>query len=172
MHYQSATIIAIHQPTGTQFGTTARIDGRYNLVNLRVGGPYKVTVSFIGYASQVEEGFDLALSQDLKINFKLVEQAVQLTGVTVTAEKGAVLSQGRTGAAQNVSIKQIEALPTVSRSFQSFAKLSPLFLVKTSQAAGRSNRYNNVQIDGTQYNDLFGLGSGTPGGQTCKPYFT
>ena len=89
----SATIIAIHQPTGTQFGTTARIDGRYNLVNLRVGGPYKVTVSFIGYASQVEEGFDLALSQDLKINFKLVEQAVQLTGVTVTAEKGAVLSQ-------------------------------------------------------------------------------
>ena len=35
------------------------------------------------------------------------------------------------------------------------------------QAAGRNNRYNNIQIDGTQYNDLFGLGStGTPGGQT------
>jgi len=162
-----ANVIAIHQPTGTQFGTTTRIDGKYNLVGLRVGGPYKVTVSFVGYTTQVEEGFFLALSQNLKIDFKLPEQAVQLTGVTVTAEKGAVLSQARTGAAQNVSLKQIEEIPTLNRTFASFAKLSPLFSgMGSTQAAGRSSRFNNIQIDGTAYNDLFGLASsGTPGGQ-------
>ncbi len=162
-----ANVVAVHVPSGTQYGTTSRIDGRYNVIGMRVGGPYKVTVSFVGYTTQVEEGFSLQLSQNLKIDFKLPEQAVQLTGVTVTAEKSAVLSQSRTGAAQNIGIKQIEEIPTVSRSFQSFAKLSPLFSGTDVSAAGRSNRYNNVQIDGTQYNDLFGLGSsGTPGGQT------
>ena len=161
-----ANVIAVHQPTGTQFGTTTRTDGKYNLVGLRVGGPYKVTVSFVGYTPQVEEGFYLALSQNLKMDFKLPEQAVQLTGVTVTAEKGAVLSQARTGAAQNVSLKQIEEIPTLNRTFASFAKLSPMFSGTSYQAAGRSNRFNNIQIDGTAYNDLFGLASsGTPGGQ-------
>jgi hypothetical protein len=63
-----ANIIAVHQPSGTQYGTTSREDGGYNLVGLRVGGPYKVTVSFVGYVSQVEEGFRLELSQDLRIN--------------------------------------------------------------------------------------------------------
>jgi len=161
----AATVIAVYQPTGTQYGTTTRLDGKYNLVGLRVGGPYKVTVSFIGYTSQVEEGVNLALSQNLMINFKLPEQAVQMAGVTVTAENSAVISQARTGAAQNVSIKQIEEIPTISRSFASFAKLSPLFSGLNLQAAGRTSRFNNIQIDGAQYNDLFGLGSsGTPGG--------
>ncbi len=162
-----ANVIAVHIPSGTQYGTNTRTDGKYNILGLRVGGPYKVTVSFVGYTSQVEEGFDLALSQNLKIDFKLPEAAVQLSGITVSAERSAVMSQSRTGSAQNVGIKQIEEIPTVTRSFQSFAKLSPLFSGTDVQAAGRSNRYNNVQIDGTQYNDLFGLGaSGTPGGQT------
>lgn len=162
-----ANIIAVHEPSGTQYGTTSREDGRYNLLGLRVGGPYRVTVSFVGYTSQVEEGFSLSLGQNLKIDFKLPEQAVELSGVTVTAEKSAVLSAGRTGSAQNVSAKAIQEIPTISRTFQNFAKLSPLFSGENLQAAGRSNRYNNIQIDGTQYNDLFGLGSsGTPGGQT------
>ncbi len=163
-----ANIIAIHQPSGTQFGTTSRLDGKFNLVSLRVGGPYKVTVSFVGYTSQVEDGINLQLSQNLKLDFKLPEQAVQLTGVTATAEKGSVLSQQRTGAAQNVSLKQIEDIPTLNRTFASFAKLSPMFNGNSSapQAAGRSSRFNNIQIDGTAYNDLFGLASsGTPGGQ-------
>ncbi|MCL4551872.1 MAG: carboxypeptidase regulatory-like domain-containing protein [Bacteroidetes bacterium] len=160
-----ANIIAVNVPSGTQYGTTSRNDGKYNLAGLRTGGPYKVTVSFVGYTSQVEEGFSLALGQNLMINFKLPEEAVQLSGVTVTGERGAIISQSRTGAAQNVSLKQIEEIPTISRSFSSFAKLSPLFSGLNLQAAGRTSRFNNIQIDGAQYNDLFGLGSsGSPGG--------
>jgi outer membrane receptor protein involved in Fe transport len=165
-----ANIIAVHQPSGTQYGTTSRTDGKYNLVSLRVGGPYIVTVSFVGYTKQVEEDINLSLSQNLKLDFKLPEQAVQLTGVTVTAEKSAILSQARTGAAQNVSLKQIEEIPTINRSFTGLAKLSPLFSGTSLQAAGRRPGLNNIQVDGTQYNDLFGLGSsGAPGGGTVGP---
>ncbi len=162
-----ATVIAQHIPSGTDFGTTTRPDGKFNLLNLRVGGPYTVKVTFIGYKTQIQENINLALGQNLKIDFKLPEQEVELSGVTVVAEKSAVLSQARTGAAQNVSLKEIDALPTTTRSFQNFAKLSPLFSGSNLSAAGRKSSYNNIQIDGTQYNDLFGLGStGTPGGQS------
>jgi hypothetical protein len=162
-----ATVIALHVPSGTQFGNTTRVDGKFNLQNLRVGGPYTVKVTYVGYQAQTQEGINLALGQNLKIDFTLPEEQVQLSGVTIVAEKSSVLSQGRTGAAQNVSLSQIEALPSTGRGFQNFAKLSPLFSGTNLQAAGRKSSYNNIQIDGTQYNDLFGLGStGTPGGQS------
>ena len=166
-----ANVVAVHQPSGTVYGSTAREDGRYNLVGLRVGGPYKVTVSMVGFTQQVEEGFSLALGQNLRIDFKLPEEAVQLSGVTITAERNAVLSQARTGAATNISAKAMQELPSVSRNFQSFAKLSPMFSYSDNSGGyttgGRSSKYNNIQIDGAQYNDLFGLGSsGIPGGQT------
>lgn len=163
-----ANVIVVHVPSGTQYGTSTRSDGKFNLLGLRVGGPYKATVSMVGYTAQVEEGFTLSLGQNLKIDFKLPETTIELKGVTVTAEKGSIMSQARTGAAQNVSLKQIEEIPTLNRSFQSFAKLSPLFAGDGSlSAAGRTSKYNNIQLDGAQYNDLFGLGStGTPGGQT------
>ena len=161
-----STVIARHVPSGTEFGTTTRDDGKYTLLNLRVGGPYIVKVTYVGYATQSKEDVSLALGQNLKIDFILIPNEVEVTGVTVTAEKSAILSQSRTGAAQNVSTKQIEMMPSTSRSFQNFAKLSPLFSGSNLQAAGRKSNYNNIQIDGTQYNDLFGLGStGTPGGQ-------
>ena len=161
----SASVMAVHIPTGTVYGTSTRMDGKYNLTGLKTGGPYKITVSFVGYQTQVKENVYLELSQNLMINFKLPETSVTLSELTVTAEKSAIMSQARTGAAQNVSLKQIEEIPTINRSFSSFAKLSPLFSGVNLQAAGRSSRFNNIQIDGAQYNDLFGLGSsGTPGG--------
>lgn len=162
-----ANIVAVHVPTGTQYGVSSRANGKYNLTALRTGGPYTITVSFVGYNPQVKDDVYLQLGQNMKIGFVLSTGAVELAGITVTAEKNAILSEGRTGASQSVSAKDIQVVPTVTRQFQDFSKLSPQFSGNSSSAAGRNNKYNNIQIDGTQYNDLFGLGSsGTPGGQT------
>ncbi len=162
----SASILAVHLPTGTQYGTTSRANGRYNFAGLKVGGPYEITVSYVGFKTQKQTINKLALGQDYTLDIKLAETSVELGTVTVVSDKNAIISDNRTGSAQNVSSKQIEDIPSISRSFATFAKMSPLFSGLNYQAAGRSNRYNNIQIDGTQYNDLFGLGSsGTPGGQ-------
>jgi len=163
----SATIMAVHEPSGTQYGTTSRLNGKYNIFGLRVGGPYKVTVTYVGYKTETRDNIYLELGENLTINFTLSTSEVKLSEVQVTANRNPIISNDRTGSFENVSAKQIQEVPTISRTFQNFAKLSPLFSGTNMQAAGRNNRYNNIQIDGTQYNDLFGLGSsGTPGGQT------
>ncbi len=167
----AASIIAVHEPTGTQYGTTTRENGKFNFTAVKVGGPYEITVSYVGYQTQKISIDRLHLGETYTLDVKLSETTIELSSVTVSANKSAVINENRTGSSQNVTTRQISDIPTVSRSFSNFAKMSPMFSgandqAKGSQAAGRSNRYNNIQIDGTQYNDLFGLGtSGTPGGQ-------
>ena len=162
-----ANILAVHTPSGTQYGTTTRIDGKYNLISLRTGGPYKITVSFVGYRPEVYEGQMLQLAQNLRLDFTLYEEAVELGSVTVVGDKNAIISSNRTGAGQNVTARDMELVPSIGKNFTDFAKLSPQASGNSSSIANRNNRYNNIQIDGTQYNDLFGLGaSGAPGGQT------
>jgi len=161
-----ANIIAVHEPSGTQYGVSTMVNGRFNLLKLRPGGPYTLTVSFVGYTTQKEENINLKLSQNLEISFVLTPEDIEITGVTVVAEKSSILSGSRTGATQNVTSQDIAVTPTINRQFQDFSKLSPQFSGTNSSAAGRNNRFNNIQIDGTQHNDLFGLGAtGAPGGQ-------
>lgn len=160
----AASIIIEHMPSGTQYGTTSRNDGKFNMLGLRTGGPFTITVSYVGYSTQILQNQFLELGQTLKIDFILPETAVELLDVTIIAEKNPILSEGRTGASTNVSRDQIDKLPTISRSFEDYYKLSPLF--SGGSAAGRNSKYNNIQIDGSNYNDLFGLGGSTPGSQS------
>lgn len=159
-----ANVVALHVPTGTIYGTTTRANGDYNLPNLRVGGPYTLTFSFIGYVKQEQTDITLQLSQSLRQNFVASEEVFEAGEVVVTAERSLVLNAARTGAATNVVREQIDRLPSISRSFEDYYKLSPLFI--GSSAAGRNTKYNNIQIDGANYNDLFGLGGGTPASQS------
>lgn len=158
-----ANVVATHVPSGTVFGAATRADGRYNIPFVRVGGPYSLTVNFIGYKKETRDGIMLALSENKQVNFTLVEEAVELEGVEIVVERNPIISEARTGAAKTVTTIEIETLPTIERSFTDFAKLTPQF--SGNSAAGRNNRYNNIQIDGAVNNDLFGLNaSGTPGG--------
>ncbi|MGA3286839.1 MAG: carboxypeptidase regulatory-like domain-containing protein [Bacteroidota bacterium] len=163
-----ATVRAIHEPSGTQYGTSTREDGHYNLQGLRVGGPYSIHVSFVGYRNQDQSNLKLELDQNLRINFIMTEEAVQIGEVQIMGERSSVLSASRTGAASNVSRDNIDRLPTISRNFTDYLKLSPYFIGNSAQ--GRNYKYNNIQIDGANYNDLFGLGSsGTPGLSNVSP---
>ena len=163
-----ATVLAVHEPSGTPYRAATRGDGGFDLRGLRVGGPYTISASFVGFGTQTQTNVSLVLAQVQTINFTLAEDGASLEQVEVTATSGAVLSQDRTGAATNVGEEDIEALPTISRSLADFARLSPLTTVSNSGSSvgGRNNRFNNVQVDGATLNDVFGLaGSGTPGGQ-------
>jgi len=160
-----ATVTAVHVPTGTVFTAVTRMDGLYNIPAVRVGGPYRVTVAMEPFKSQELTGITLKLGEDRGINFKLALETIA-EAITVIASNP-IISESRTGAAQNVSTGIIESMPSIGRSFDDFARLAPQVDSRGGgafSAAGKSSRYNNIQIDGAVNNDLFGLGSsGTPG---------
>jgi hypothetical protein len=162
-----ATVSITHTPTGTVYSTAARADGRFNIPNLRVGGPYTFKVSFIGYKDYVQENITLNIGQDQKIDVKIEESSAQLQEVKVVGAGGKVINSSRTGARETITRAQIEALPTLNRSLTDFTKLTPSASSNGLNIGGRSSTYNNITVDGALFNNSFGL-SGTLGGQTSS----
>lgn len=163
-----ATVVAVHTPSGTTYGTSTNTEGRFSLRNLRVGGPYSVTVTFIGYQEKRYEGINLTLGENYVLNASLSE-GVDLQAVDVTAFSNEQLNSDRTGAATKIGNDKILAMPTITRGFNDFTRLTPQANIKGDaiSIAGANNRYNQVTIDGAVSNDVFGLASsGTNGGQT------
>lgn len=155
-----ATILAVHEPSGTRYGTITNIDGRFNLQGMRVGGPYKVEISYIGYQPALYKGITLQLGETYVLNVELNESSELLDEVVVTAPK----TIERTGATTNISERQLTTLPTITRSISDFTKLSP-YAGGTSSFAGRDGRYNTITIDGAALNNSFGLTTNNmPGG--------
>jgi len=158
-----ATIVAIHTPSGTRYGTTTNTAGRYNFPAVRIGGPYELTVTFVGFQEQKKIVQDAALGTPVDASFKLGEEGKQLSEVVITA-RGSIIDSDRTGASTNIKRESFERLPTLNRSFQDFSNLTPQSTGGFS-FGGRSNLYNNFSIDGATSNNVFGL-SATPGGQS------
>ena len=158
-----ATITATHVPTGSVYATVSRADGRFNLPNLRVGGPYTVKISFVGLKDFSVQNISLTLGQDYKLNAKLLEASNALSEVVITASDDRLFNSSRTGARETITRGQIDRLPTINRSLQDFTKLTPS--ANGNSFGGRSSSYNNVTVDGALFNNSFGL-SGTLGGQT------
>jgi carboxypeptidase family protein len=164
-----ATITVVHEPTGTKYTTTSRKDGRYNVPNLRVGGPYTVSVSSIGYKEEKQENIFLVLGEEFTAGFTLTPETKELAAVTVTGGKqNKVFNNAHTGEQELITRGQIEKLPTINRSIADFTKLEPTANDGTSfgvSFGGRSSQYNNITVNGANFNNGFGLSS-TLGGQT------
>ena len=161
-----ATVTVVNVPTGTQSATTTRKEGRYNLPNLRVGGPYTITVTYVGFEQARRDSVFLLLGQEFKSDFNLTASSTALENVIVTSvRQDRVFNTSHTGSQEIVGRNQIERLPTINRSLQDFTKLTPS--ANGLSIGGRSNLYNNVTVDGANFNNAFGLSS-TLGGQTSS----
>ncbi len=152
-----ATVVAVHVPSGTQYGTITNSSGRFTLPNMRVGGPYNLKISYIGFQEFIERGIQLNLGQTQQVTAKLRE-GVELSGVEIIASQDGVLNSEKTGASMNLTSEKINELPTISRNIGDFTRLTPQS--NGASFAGRDERFNNYTIDGNIYNNNFGLGSG------------
>ncbi|WP_200799188.1 TonB-dependent receptor [Tenacibaculum agarivorans] len=159
-----ANIVILHVPSGTISGAVAQDNGSYTVPNLRVGGPYKVTVSYIGFKDQVVENVFLTLGKTTNINAALSEDGETLEEVVISASKSKVFNSDRTGAQTSVSSIQLKTLPTISRSASDFTRLEPT--ASGNSFGGRNDQFNNFSLDGSIFNNPFGLDAPTPGGQT------
>lgn len=157
-----ATVIATHQPSGTTYGTVTNMDGRFNLNGMRVGGPYSVEISYIGYGTNTADDITLSLGENYSHNVVLSEETVALGEVVVTAERTRFTTE-RTGASTNISNEKLTSMPTISRSVQDITRISPYAGAGLSFAGG-DGRSTNFTVDGANFNNNFGLGAGLPGG--------
>jgi len=156
-----ATITAVHEPSGTRYATVSKKDGNFTIPNTRIGGPYKITAEYVGYAPSIIEGVQLNLGQPYNAQFELSQKENVLSEITISAlGKPTVV---KTGASTILNAKQIESLPSISRSVTDFTRLTPQS--NGSNFAGQDGRYNNLKIDGANLNNNFGLSNDPlPGG--------
>ena len=151
-------------PTGTPYGTATRENGQFDLLNLRVGGPYELKVSFVGAQTYTASGIQLVLGKTFETRITLTDNAQALDEVVVKGNRDGQINRDRTGAVTNISSTAIRMLPTISRSQEDFTRLTPQ--ASGLSFGGRNTLYNNFSLDGSIFNNSFGLDSPTPGGQT------
>ena len=159
-----ASIEAVHEPSGTRYKTITTADGRFNLPSLRIGGPYKVVVSFVGYSGQTIDDVTIQLGEPTRVDVKLLESKQALTEVVVTASrKNNLISKDRKGTSTNINRRALASMPTLSRSITDFTKMTPQS--NGTSFAGQDNRFINLTIHGSIFNNSFGL-QALPGSQT------
>ena len=159
-----ASVIAVHEPSGSRYGAITRNDGRFSMPGMRVGGPYRLTVSHIGFETEERGNVEVNLGVATELMIRVRERAVEVEGITVTGERReAILSPDRTGAATTVSREAIASVPTITGRIESVARLTPQS--SGMSFAGQDPRLNNITIDGSYFNNSFGLGN-TPGERT------
>ncbi len=160
-----ANVVATHLPSGTRYGAVSNIDGKYSIPGMRVGGPYRLSVSFIGFSTQEVDGIVLSLGVFSNVNVSLTEDGQELSEFIVTSSPNNLFSSERTGANTSINNEAITRLPTISRNINDFTRLTPQS--NGQSFAGQDSRLNNITVDGSYFNNSFGLGSGSnPGGRT------
>ncbi len=157
-----ATIVATHTPSGTTYGTTTNSEGRYSLSGMRVGGPYTVVVTYVGFGKSTTNNITLSLGENYDLNVVLSEESSTLNEVLVTANRTKFTSE-KTGAVTNITSSQITNLPSVSRNITDITRLSP-YGGNGMSFGGTDGRTANFTVDGANFNNNFGLSSSLPGG--------
>ncbi len=159
-----ASVEAIHEPSGSRYRTTTTADGRFNLPALRVGGPYTISVSYVGFEKQELKDITVQLSEPTRADILLLDANKQLQEVVVTGTlKNTLISKDRKGTATNINRSMLASLPTLNRSIEDFTKFTPQ--ANGTSFAGQDNRLINLTIDGSIFNNSFGL-QALPGSQT------
>ncbi len=157
-----ATVQAVHEPSGTRYAAVTNVDGRFTIQGMRTGGPYAVTVSYIGYETKIIKGIQLQLGETYDLRVWLSENTNELTEVVISG-RASKFAVEKTGASTNITNAQITNLPTISRSITDVTRLSP-YGGNGMSFAGSDGRTANFTVDGANFNNNFGLSDNLPGG--------
>jgi hypothetical protein len=159
-----ATIQAVHTPSGTNYTTVSQANGRYTIPNMRTGGPYRVEVSFIGFETKIINNINLRLGQRFVLDLELNDDDFDLETVEVSGFRDNLLNDERTGAATTINREALMTMPTLSRSVQDFTRLTPQS--NGESFAGQDPKSINFSLDGSIFNNAFGLTGSIPGAPT------
>ncbi len=157
-----ATVQVVHEPSGTRYAAVTNADGLFTIQGMRIGGPYSVTISYIGYKTKVYKDITLQLGETYHLNASISENINEI-GEIVISGKNSKFAAEKTGASTNISNAQIMNIPTVNRNITDISRLSP-YGGNGMSFAGSDGRTANFTVDGANFNNNFGLSDKLPGG--------
>lgn len=167
-----ATVNATHVPTGTVYRVQTLRGGRFSIPNMAPGGPYTITVSFVGFADQKRQDIYLDLGESVSQEYTLADKATELSEVVVAGTRKTGLS-GKSGAETLIGKDKVANLPSVGRNLSDLVRFTPQVKITSTGGlalGGQNNRFNSFMIDGAVNNDVFGLSDqGTNGGRAGAP---
>lgn len=152
-----ATVVVTNLATGVSKRTSSDSNGIFSVGNLKPGGPYKITISKSGYATETLDNVYLTVSETAKLSVAMVSTA-DIDDVVVTGTRSASVQTSLA-----VTAEDITKIPSIERSISDYVKRdSRIFVEGTSRNAtisvsGTNNRYNNFTVDGVEQNDQLGL---------------
>ncbi len=156
-------VTVLHVTSGSEYNAVTDAKGAYHIMNVRPGGPYRVTVSMLGYKSFLAENIQIPLGDNYLLHARLEDQVYDIASVVVTAAQNSIFNTARTGTLTHINARELAILPSISRGVSDFIRLTPQ-AGSDNSFAGRDGRYNNLTIDGASFNNRFGLSSALPGG--------
>ena len=158
-----ASVHAVHQPTGSEYKTSSNKSGVYTIPAVRVGGPYVIHVSYVGYKTREITDINTSLGLTSNVDVVLIEESKSLKEVVVNASKNNLFSKDKTGASQQFTRRELTSIPiTGARTINSITKYNPFG--DGASFGAQDSRLNNFTIDGSVFNNGFGLGSSAQAG--------
>ena len=164
----NAAVSATNTATAVVRETTSDSAGLYTIPNL-VPGVYEIKVSAAGFSTSVQSGLNLAVGQQLQLNFGLkVGNTNTTVQVTEAAPQIDLTSSALTGQVESETVRE---LPLNGRDWTSLAQLQPgVKPIQTQMAfatsargnrgfggemtvSGQRSTLNNYRIDGITVND-------------------
>jgi hypothetical protein len=162
---EGATVVAVHQPSGTKYSTTTGKGGLYTILNVRVGGPYLVTFTYAGFKKYEEQDVYASLGSAANVDVVMKSDAVQLQAVVVRGAQNPIMNSKANGASITLGKNVIGVTPTIGRTVNDIVKYNAYGNGRSF--AAQDSRFNNFTIDGSVFNNGFGLGSqAQAGGRT------
>ena len=158
-----ASVVATHVPTGTTYKTVTNKTGAYVFPAVRVGGPFTVVASYVGYKNNQVADLSTNLGVATNVDFVLFATGSDLKEVVVASNRNGLFSKERTGTAQQFGRRELQNIPiTGARTIDGITKYNSNG--NGASFGGQDSRLNNFTIDGSQFNNGFGLGSSAQAG--------
>jgi hypothetical protein len=161
----NASVSITFEPTNSTVSKTTDLNGKFSAKGLRPGGPYSIVVTS-PRGAQTLDNLRLTVGDTSRLNI-LVES---IEDVVVVAS--ALDGQQDPGFSTKVTADDVQKFSSVTRDIRDFVRLNPFAIVDSVQdgeysgvsIAGANTKSNNLRVDGSSYNDDFGLNAnGYPG---------
>ena len=164
-----AVVTIVHEPSGIPYYAISNRKGNYVINNILAGGPYTVRVERLNYKTMIVKDVEAPLGEAVVVDVVLTPSSVRLEEVTVFGDGlNSPMNIHRSGSGVHFGAKEIEIVPTVSRSLYDVLKLTPQSIGTDDgiSIGGGNYRSSVVSVDGASFNNAFGIGSSLPAGGT------